>query len=152
MPEIILDPYRISRRQQFYPFRAVRKNTSKLHRDEWKAITADFNNMLMEEIIYNSFQFVLPYNLGLIFIGKVKIDKTKVDKNGNPSYYPKAKWNKKYFIPKVRTDYIYKFAWYRGRVRNIFKYMFVPSVVAKKKLVSILNDPNNTTDYYTYKK
>ncbi len=150
MPEIILDRFRISRRNQFYPFRKVRKNTSLLHRDEWFKIVNDFNKMVMDEIIYNNLQFKMPYNLGLISIMKQKIWKGYINDNGDlVSPYPNK--NGKRFIPKVRTDYFYRFVWLRGRLKNSSYYQFVPTKPSKAKLKKILNDPNNTMDYYEIK-
>ena len=137
---------RIHRLQQFYPFRKERKHTAPLDRYVWRILTSDFNAMLMNLIVNKGYEFKMPYNLGNILIGKDKIKKSYINENGElivgyPFYKGKA------FIPQVRTDYLYRFYWLRGKVKNIKGYTYIPSKPWKNRLKEILNDPDDKRDY-----
>ena len=147
MLEIMLEDNKILRRDQFYPFRKIRKHKNTLHRDEWQTITREFNKMIMDEIVYNGFEFILPYRLGIIRISKRKIKKSYIDENGNLIVYYMKMFNGNRFIPSVRTDYMYRFSWSNKVIKNVKAYAFIPSKKPKRKLIKILNDPFNTMDY-----
>lgn len=151
--ETILHSKRILRNNQFYPFRKVRRNKAKLHRNTWVSVTLEFNKAIMDLIIDNNYEFKMPYNLGVISIKKM-IPRTKITlDNGEEVYvnHTRSLLTKKFVKRNERDGYIYAFRWKRGAIKNITKYYFRPYYLAKKKLYKIACDPFDKRDYYILK-
>lgn len=120
---------------------------------KWGDILREFNTIVVDKIINDSYEFKMPCNLGYLRIKKVK-QKFKTDENGKiitrnlcPDWKktkelwnkdPIAKKNKKliYHLNKHSSSYYYKWYWDRitSTVKNQSLYKFIPVRQNKKDL------------------
>jgi len=134
-------------------------------------IVKDFNERIINKIVEGGYEFIMPYNLGSIFIKKRKIE-FKFDENGNfLSKFTKAGVNWKatkdlwildnnakenktlVWNDNSHTDgFKYRFFWDRGKtgngIKNILSYKFMANRVhGKRNLAKVLKQGTNISYY-----
>ena len=125
------------------------------------------NKLLRDQILNKSFDFMMPYRLGLLGIRKKKLTPW-IDKDGNLvnplpvdwkatldlwAVDPKAKALKKRVRHYNAHTKGYIAQWYYSTAKASFHwksaYSFIPSRTAKLALSKILQDEDRVIDYYT---
>ena len=138
-------------------------------RGKFSSICKELNEMFFKEVLKNN-PWKLPLNLGVIEIRKFKLkprltEDGELDKKTVVLDYkktndlwerdPEAKRKKKLIFRdnKHTNGFIHKFIWNRSRrrVTNIYHYKFIMRRDVKRELGKILQDENNTTDYFELK-
>lgn len=140
-----------------------RRNTDNktVSRSTFSKITDEFNDAIMSAVIYEGYEFALPFRLGHIRIRKHKpklrynedgsLDKTPLHPNWKETKKlweenPEAKERKQLvFHTNPHTDgYQYKFFWHKKHcnIKNHTSYCFIPSRANKRKLAALLKNPD----------
>ena len=138
-----------------------RKNTDNktVDRKTFTKISNEFNDSIMDAIIYEGFEFALPFRLGYIRIRKHKpklrynedgsLDKTPLHPNWQETKKlwaenPEAKERKQLvFHTNPHTDgFQYKFFWHKKHcnIKNHSSCCFIPSRANKRKLAALLKN------------
>lgn len=129
-------------------------------------ILSSFNITLRHEILYNAFEFIMPYRMGTLSIKKKKltpwfnekgklINPMPVDWKTTMELWdldPEAKKQKKLFKHTNKHTQGYVAKWYYSTRQATFQwksaYGFMPCRTAKVLLGKALKDEDSTVDYY----
>tara|TARA_R110002012_G_scaffold263322_2_gene446046 strand:+ start:1338 stop:1844 length:507 start_codon:yes stop_codon:yes gene_type:complete len=126
-----------------------------------------FNKKISEKIMKESFEYIIPYRLGIIRIKKYK-PSIKIDKDGNLDYKglspnwkaTKELWEKDEEAKKTKKivfhindhsdgfNYKWHFSNYRSNCENRSVYSFVPTRTNKRTLAELIKDEEFTGDFY----
>ena len=127
----------------------------------------DTLNIALRDLIINeSFEFNIPYRLGVLAIKKSKPE-PYIDENGNVVNILPVDWkstlelweededskNRKILVRHLNAHtqgYVVKWKYDIKKANYTFKsaYKFIPCRAAKRLLTPILKDPTNKTDFY----
>ena len=149
-------------------------NLNGVDKSTFVKVCKEFNKLLIQQVIENSFEYRLPYRLGFLRVkkcknvievvdGKINTVRLKPDWDACWDY-----WNRIYegktraeivAIPNKKliyhyndsTDgYYYKFFWDRKQcaIKNQAMYKFRPTMGVKKLLTAHLYDEDRLNDYY----
>jgi hypothetical protein len=113
-------------------------------------IIKSFNQRIMEKILFDNFEFELPYRLGSIRIKKRKYKKI-ADRKLKVDFQKTKEYGQTIFHLNLHTDgYYYRFFWKKENAVFVNKsvYSFTPARSVKRQLASILSDPNKEIDYF----
>lgn len=131
-------------------------------------VVKEFNKLISEEMIYATFDYKLPFNMGVLGIRKEK-NKLRFDSNGKLKGLSPVDWKStldmwennpdakeaKKLIRHENTHtggFIYK--WYYNKRKASYKYRtvykFKPSRTNARELAKVLKDPNINVDFYTF--
>lgn len=145
----------INKRSRFY-----------VTRTNYCNIISEFNKSMMQEVIYDNFEFILPARMGTIHIVKFK-PKVRIDRTGRTTYLlpinwkvtkelwntdPEAKENKTLVrhLNEHTNGYICKLRYDKFKATYRWKsaYSFLPCRPFKDELAKFLQDPNREVNYY----
>lgn len=158
-------------------FKAYKKETgnpSKVSQATYFKILKDFYKELFDLLIYDSFEYVMPFRLGYLRIAKLsskpKIKNGKLDKKSlRPDWKSTLElWEKEYGkiskeelkkIPnkplvyhtnKHTSGYRFKFLWDRltCTIKNAKMYTLQINRETKRKLAKVAKDPYTKIDFY----
>jgi len=137
-----------------------------MSKSEYTKILESFNSKVLDSILNEPLDYVLPGRLGILCIRKQKPE-LRIDEQGNfinrmPINWketrklwnenPEAKLNKKMirFVNEHSNQYVGKFVWRSKQCNfnNKSAYVFVPCRTAKLKLAEIFKDENRVVDYF----
>jgi hypothetical protein len=125
-----------------------------------------FNKAVVEEILHNAFEFIMPCRLGTLRIKKYK-PSVRVLEDGtlkgklNPNWKATRKlWAKNEDAKKNKIlvyhtndhsdgyEYKWHFSNYRSTCENKSAYCFIPSRTNKRAIAALVKDENFKGDYY----
>ena len=116
-----------------------------------------FNQRLVDKLLFDNFEFTLPYRLGTLRIRKMK------NRIADPSYGKKAtrflkvdwantkKYGKKVYHLNTHTKgYYFRMFWKKADAvfKNKSAYSFTPVRKVKRGLAAIALDPSRSIDYF----
>ena len=112
-------------------------------------VLKSFNQRVMEKILFEAFEFELPYRLGSI---RIKKSKTHFTKKTMKVDWQKTKelGQKVYHMNDHTNNFNFRFFWKKKTATFINKsfYSFTASRKNKRQLAAILKDDFRTVDYY----
>lgn len=132
----------------------------------YNKILSDFNIALRDEILYNAFEFIMPYRMGTLSIRKKKLtpwinEEGKLVNPFPPDWKatmdlweadPISRKQKKLVRHTNTHTQGYVAKWYYSTRNATFKwksaYGFMPCRTAKVLLSQALKDPESSVDYY----
>jgi hypothetical protein len=130
------------------------KNPYWLNYDIYNRLIQRLHEKITDRLVYNAYQWKLPYRLGIIRIEKVKPE-IIYDENGKIDYTKTKmkidyratrKYNKKSFYYNTHTKgYFMFFTWWKrhknaARVKNISLYRLKVSKPVKRKLIQAIHE------------
>ena len=115
----------------------------------YRKICETFNVLISKKILYESYEFNIPYRLGKLRIKKFKMkiikEKLRID-------YKLTKQYKKaiYHLNEHTNNYAYRWLWDKDKAITIGKrvYTFVATRDNKRELASILTNKELLIDYF----
>jgi hypothetical protein len=134
---------------------------------EYSSVLNSFNKKVVDRMLNDSFEYLLPYRVGTLRIKKYK-QKIKINDDGSintsrliPDWKttrqlweddPEAKANKKRVFHTNPHTEGYNFKWhfanYRSNCINKSYYYFIPTRANKRMLAALLKDKDNQPVYY----
>lgn len=112
-------------------------------------IVSYYFKRIIEMIMLEGETFKLPSNLGIMYVGKKKMNFNSEGKSISIDWKNTNKYGKLIFFTNDHcNNYKYRFVWSRrdAAVKNIRKYHFIPSRTNKRALASIIF--NKERDYF----
>ena len=115
----------------------------------YAAVVRSFNQRVMELILFEAFEFEMPYKLG-----SLRIKKTKTyfkPKNMKPDWKKSKELGTKVYHMNEHTNYFnFRFHWKKKNAQFINKtmYSFTAARKNKRQLAAILKDEFREVDYF----
>jgi len=150
-------------------YKAYVKNNKedKISYSTYSKVLNSFNKKISEKIMKESFEYIIPYRLGILRIKKYK-PSIKIDENGNLDYKglspnwkaTKELWKKDKEARKAKKivfhtndhsdgyNYKWHFSNYRSNCENRSVYSFIPTRTNKRTLAELIKDEEFTGDFY----
>ena len=142
------------------------KGNVEVNQSIFSKVLKDFNAAIIDEIVYNAYEFRLPHRLGSLRVKKIK-QKIKLTEDGKldtsnlaPNWKatmdlwgrnPKAKEEKKliFHTNKHTSGYYFRWFWNKStcNVKNSSVYKLEMTKVNKKKITKAVTS-NENIDYY----
>lgn len=117
---------------------------------QYKNVCVAYYKKVMDYLFDTSLSFKLPHNLGTFQITKKKIKAKNIKKLVNSiDWENTVKYGKQIFHTNEHSGgYRYLFTWdrYPSKMRNIYKYRFVPTRANKRKSAYYIK--NKVRDYF----
>lgn len=142
------------RRDKFNDYRRyVRDKKVKLNRSDFRSVLKLFNKKLIEEMIFNNFEFRIP-RLGILSLKKIKVETFKdgqINKKLPIDWVKTKQFKKTIYILNEHTDgHSYYFDFIPFKFKNNRYYKFKPSRSLNRYLAKILKNPDvyGTIDAY----
>ena len=114
----------------------------------FRKICDEFNNLIINNILFKSEEIRFPCRLGTLRVKKSKMkyddkNKLKID------WAASRKLGKRiYHLNDHTGGYKYRFYWTKGIIKNITAYSFIPTRTNTRNLASILKDKDRELDYF----